>query len=141
MTTSPAVAADTQKSTRVARGPVSWSADLSRVDADDVNVRFVQGALGLRRTDTTVTATTAGERGYGTQVLAPRTLDRPVDRVRAELSARTPSGARVAVEVRGRSADGAWTEWREVEGAAAAALPRTVATVQARLTLWDTDGR
>ncbi|MET9480741.1 hypothetical protein [Streptomyces sp. NPDC006638] len=141
VTTSPAVAADTQKSTRVARGPVSWSADLSRVDADDVNVRFVQGALGLRRTDTAVTATTAGERGYGAQVLAPRTLDRPVNRVRAELSARTPSGARVTVEVRGRSADGAWTEWREAAGTTAVALPRTVATVQARLTLWDGNGR
>ncbi|WP_327238047.1 hypothetical protein OG349_32845 [Streptomyces sp. NBC_01317] len=141
VTASPAVAADTQKSTRVAQGPVTWSADLSRVDADDVNVSFAHGALGLRRTDTRVTATTAGERGYGTQVLAPRTLDRPVNRVRAELSARTPSGARVTVEVRGRSAEGTWTEWREVEGTTAVALPRTVAAVQARLTLWDEDGR
>ncbi|MFI5757262.1 hypothetical protein [Streptomyces sp. NPDC051569] len=136
---SPAVAADTQKSTRVASDAVSWRADLSPIDADDVNVRFAQGELSIRRQDFHAAAT-GSEEAYGSQVLAPEKLDRPVNRVRAELSARIPSGARVTVDIRGRADDGSWTEWREVESGAAA-LPRTVSTVQARLTLQDKDGQ
>ncbi|MFD5030343.1 hypothetical protein ACFWM0_07960 [Streptomyces sp. NPDC058405] len=136
--TSPAGAADSQKSTRVASGGITWPANLTRIDADDVNVRYAQGALRIRQQDFH-SASAGTEQGYGTQVLAPKKLDRPVNRVRAELSARVPSGARVSVDVRGRAEDGSWTEWREAAGTAAA-LPRTVTTVQARITIWDKDG-
>ncbi|MEV6419479.1 hypothetical protein [Streptomyces sp. NPDC051662] len=135
---SPATAADAYVSTRGAADGVSWSEDLSRVDSDDVNVRHSHDGLRLRDPDTRTASARSG-RGYGSQVLAPRTLDRPVNRVRAELMARLPSGARVTVEVRGGSADGSWTEWREV-AATAVALPRTVSTVQARVTLTDESG-
>ncbi|MFD7900001.1 hypothetical protein [Streptomyces sp. NPDC059743] len=153
VTAQPAGAADTQNSTRVASGEASasgeiaWRADLSRVDADDVNVRYAQGALTIRQRDFRSTAV-GSEAGYGSQILAPRTLDRPVNRVRAELTAQVPSGARVAVDVRGRAEDGSWTEWREADTSteasptgSAVALPRTVVAVQARITLWDKGGQ
>ncbi|WP_066946504.1 hypothetical protein [Streptomyces lushanensis] len=147
VTAQPAGAAGTRASARAASeevsGEISWRADLSRVDTDDVNVRHTRGALAVRQRDFRTTAE-GGEAGYGSQVLPPRTLDRPVNRVRAELSAEVPSGARVAVEVRGRAEDGSWTEWRGTEAgpeASAVSLPRTVVAVQARITLWDKAGQ
>ncbi|WP_046495172.1 hypothetical protein [Streptomyces odonnellii] len=144
VTAPPAGAADTQKSTRVASdatpAPVTWNAGLSRVDADDVNVRYTHGALRVEQRGFRPAAE-GGDAGYGSQVLAPRTLDSPVNRVEARLSADVPSGARVAVDVRGRAEDGSWTEWRETAAdGAAVTLPRTVTAVQARITLWDTEG-
>ncbi|MFD7312866.1 hypothetical protein [Streptomyces sp. NPDC059883] len=136
--TSPATAADARVSTRVAPDGISWTEDLSRVGSDDVNVRHSPGGLRVLARDFRTASAESG-RGYGARVLAPRTLDRPVNRVRAELTARLPAGARVAVEVRGRSGDGSWTEWREV-AATAVTLRRTVSTVQARLTLTDASG-
>lgn len=139
--TQPAGAADGQKSTRVASAPVSWSADLSRVTSDDVNVRYVHGALSVRDTRFRPASAETG-RGYGTQILAPRELDAPVNRVSADLVTATPAdaGAEVAVDVRGRSAGGTWTEWTPADEGAAV-LPRAVTTVQARITLWDTEGQ
>lgn len=138
--TQPAGAADGQKSTRVASAPVSWSADLSRVTSDDVNVRYAHGALSVRDTAFRPASAETG-RGYGTQILAPRELDAPVNRVSADLVTATPAdaGAEVAVDVRGRSAGGTWTEWTPADKGAAV-LPRAVTTVQARITLWDTEG-
>lgn len=98
-------AADGQKSTRVEPAPVSWSADLTGVTPDDVNVRYAKGALSVRDTAFRPASAETG-RGYGTQVLAPETLDAPVNRVSAELVADLPGGtdAEVVVDVRGRSA-------------------------------------
>ncbi|MEU6736334.1 hypothetical protein ABZ929_24635 [Streptomyces physcomitrii] len=132
-----ALADDSARSTRVAAGPVSWSAALDEVDADDANVRWTDGALRLRGT-TLRAASAEGTRGHGTQVLAAEKLDKQVNRVRAELSGTVPEGT-VLVDVRGRAADGGWTEWREATGAEAV-LPRTVRTVQARLTFQDPKG-
>ncbi|HZG03549.1 MAG TPA: hypothetical protein VE546_08250 [Streptomyces sp.] len=142
-----AAAGDARPSTRVASaagpgGPAqSWTADLSRVDADDAGVRHTDGALRL--VGGGPAAVSAGTEGHhGTQVLAPRELDRPADRVRARPAADVPDGARIAVDVRGRTGNGPWTEWREAgAGEAAAVLPRPVTTVQVRLMLWDTTGR
>lgn len=145
VTTPTAGAADGQKSTRVETEPVSWSADLSRITSDDVNVRYAQGALSVRKTSFRPASAETG-RGYGAQVLAPRTLDAPVNRVSAELVTHTPgdAGAEVVVDVRGRSAQGTWTEWTPAGRGGAdrgtAVLPRAVTTVQARITLWDTEG-
>ncbi|MFB6949801.1 hypothetical protein ACFCXP_09245 [Streptomyces niveus] len=139
--TSPAGAADARKSTRVESAPASWSADLTRITSDDVNVRHTQGALSVRSTTFRPASAETG-RGYGTQVLAPRELDAPVNRVVAELAADTPSDAdaEVVVDVRGRSAGGTWTEWIPADRGPAV-LPRAVTTVQARITLWDTTGK
>ncbi|MFC8824591.1 hypothetical protein ACFT9I_04430 [Streptomyces sp. NPDC057137] len=138
--TPPAGAADGQKSTRVASSPTSWSADLTRITSDDVNVRWTQGALSVRSTTFRPASAETG-RGYGTQVLAPEELDAPVNRVSAELDADTSSSAdaEVVVDVRGRSAQGGWTEWIPADGSPAV-LPRAVTTVQARITLWDAEG-
>ncbi|MTE21102.1 hypothetical protein F0L17_18655 [Streptomyces sp. TRM43335] len=139
-------------STRVAPGaqdaPVqTWQADLSHVDADDAGVRHTKGALrttaGTDDVSSAPSAVSAGAPGrHGTQVLAPHRIDHPADRFRAELDARVPDDARVAVDVRGRSGEGRWTEWREAgpDEAGAAVLPRAVTTVQVRLVLWDTTG-
>lgn len=149
LATPPAGAADGQKSTRVASAPATWSADLTRITSDDVNVRWTDGALRVRSTAFRPASAESG-RGYGSQVLAPRELDAPVNRISADLTAATPSadasptsspsaGAEPAVDVRGRSAGGAWTEWTPADGGSAL-LPREVTTVQARITLWDPAG-
>ncbi|GAA2127542.1 hypothetical protein [Streptomyces synnematoformans] len=116
--------------------PAAWRADLSRVDADDVNVRYAQGGLRLR-SPTAAPASLGPVPGEGTQVLAPERLDRPVNRVRAALDARVPAGAEAAVDVRGRAPGGGWTEWLPAGGEAAGAArpPFAVTEVQARLTL------
>ncbi|MFW6692327.1 hypothetical protein [Streptomyces sp. MAR4 CNX-425] len=119
--------------------PATWRADLSDIDADDVNVRYVHGDLRLRSRSAGPASLQhpAGAPGEGTQVLAAERLDRPVNRVRADLGARAPAGAEVAVDVRGRAADGGWTEWLPAGAgtADAARLPFAVSEVQARLTL------
>ncbi|MEO3847322.1 hypothetical protein ABGB09_06635 [Streptomyces sp. B8F3] len=116
--------------------PATWRADLSDVGADDVNVRYVQGDLRLR-SQTAAPASLHSVPGEGSQVLAPERLERPVNRVRAELDARVPAGADIAVDVRGRAPDGGWTQWLPAGGGAAdaARLPFAVTEVQARLTL------
>ena len=123
-----------------AGGPVSWRADLSQVDQDDVNVRYAAGALKLRAKDFRPDAGSAGA-GYGTEVLAAHRLDQPVNRVRAELDADVPAGSEVVVDVRGRTGDGTWTEWRQATDGTPAVLPRPVIQVQARITFDDATGR
>ncbi|HEX5567439.1 MAG TPA: hypothetical protein VFY14_11035 [Streptomyces sp.] len=136
LTVSSAAAEDPRRSPQEAPGTdparsaaQSWRADLTQVDADDTAVRHTAGELRLTRA------------GQGVQILTPRKLDRPVNRVRAELTAQVPHGARVDVDVRGRTGEDPWTEWREAGGAATTAvLPHAVTTVQVRLTLWDPTG-
>jgi len=133
LTVSSAAAEDPGHSPQAAPGAdpaQSWTADLTQVDADDTGVRHTDGELRLT------------EAGQGVQILPPRKLDHPVNRVRAELTAQVPDGARVDVDVRGRPGEEPWTEWREAGGAAdTAVLPRAVTTVQVRLTLWDPTGK
>ncbi|MFI7392833.1 hypothetical protein [Streptomyces tendae] len=118
---------------------VSWSADLSRTGSDDVNVRYDAGALRVR--DGSVSPASLGrDRGYASAVLDPHHVDRPVDRVAVEVDATVPDEASVEVDVRGRAADGTWTEWRRAAAGAPAQLPRDVVDVQARLTLWNAEG-
>ncbi|GAA2598179.1 MULTISPECIES: hypothetical protein [Streptomyces] len=119
--------------------PVSWRADLSRTGADDVNVRYRSGALRVR--DGSVSpASLDRDRGFASAVLDPHRLDRPVNRVAVDLDATVPDAASVEVDVRGRAADGTWTEWRRAATGAPAELPRDVLDVQARLTLWNAKG-
>ncbi|MFG2314479.1 hypothetical protein [Streptomyces tendae] len=130
----PAPAADA-----VPPASVSWSADLSRTGSDDVNVRYGAGALRVR--DGSVSPASLGrDRGYASAVLDPHHVDRPVDRVAVEVDATVPDEASVEVDVRGRAADGTWTEWRRAAAGAPAQLPRDVVDVQARLTLWNAEG-
>ncbi|WP_230425065.1 hypothetical protein [Prauserella cavernicola] len=98
-------------------GP-SWTAEVSTVDADDTGVRH----------DGTVLTTTRPGTGY--LVLAQRDLDRPVNRVVADVDAVVPDGTSVRVEVRGLDGD-RWTQWTP----AGSTLDRAVTTVQARVEL------
>lgn len=131
----PAPAADAA----VPPAPVSWRADLSRTGADDVNVRYDAGALRVR--DGSVSPASLGrDRGYASAVLETHHVDRPVNRVAVDLDATVPDAASVEVDVRGRAADGTWTEWRRAAAGAPADLPRYVVDVQTRLTLWNAKG-
>ncbi|GAA3995959.1 hypothetical protein GCM10022384_49080 [Streptomyces marokkonensis] len=135
LATAPAPAAD------AAPPPPSafWRPDLSRTGADDVNVRYESGTLRVR--DGSVNPASLGrDRGYASAVLETHHLDRPVNRVAVSLDATVPAAASVEVDVRGRAADGTWTEWRSAATGTPAELPRHVVDVQARLTLWNAEG-
>ncbi|MFG2679676.1 hypothetical protein [Streptomyces sp. NPDC048392] len=119
--------------------PVSWRADLSRTGTDDVNVRYGSGALRVR--DGSVSPASLGRnRGYASAVLDTHHVERPVNRVTVDLDATVPEAASVEADVRGRTADGTWTEWRRAAAGTPARLPRDVVDVQARLTLWNVKG-
>jgi hypothetical protein len=115
---------------------VAWQADLSVVDGDDVNVRNDRGALTLA--DPVARTSTTTGRGY--LLTAERALDRPVNRVTAETTARTPRGTAVEVDVRGKLSSYDWTEWTPATGGSAM-LPQAVTTVQVRVALSSADGR
>ncbi|WP_311765186.1 hypothetical protein [Streptomyces zingiberis] len=104
----------------------------------EVNIRRTGATLRLGDPGT-APASLETEGGHGSAVLPSRELDRAVNRVAAEVTARLPRGAHAEVDVRGRDGRGAWTEWREATGAPAL-LPRAVTEVQARLTLLATAG-
>ncbi|MEC3977633.1 hypothetical protein [Amycolatopsis sp. H20-H5] len=111
----------------------SWHADLSTVDGDDVNVRADAGTLTLRnaawhRKPDVI----AGSAGY--LVLGEQQLGRPVNRVSAQVSAETPKGTTVEVDVRGRTGPQDWTEWLPATPGAAQ-FPATVDSVQVRVAL------
>ncbi|MFJ7771110.1 hypothetical protein ACIQ1J_22600 [Streptomyces sp. NPDC097107] len=117
----------------------SWRPDLTRTGADDVNVEYAAGALRVR--DGSVSPASLGRRGgYASAVLEAHRVDRPVNRVTVDLDATVPEAASVEVDVRGRTAGGTWTEWRQAVTGTAVELPRDVVDVQARLTLWNAEG-
>lgn len=109
-----------------------WQADLSVVDADDVNVRHTR--TGLRLTDARPPAAPARRSAVaeGMLVTAARTLAAPATRVRADVTVTTRPGAVATVQVRGWRASG-WTEWRDAVPAAVFDSP--VRRVQARVVL------
>ncbi|MGW4921584.1 hypothetical protein [Streptomyces parvulus] len=117
----------------------SWTPGLTPAGGDDVNVRYGDGAL--RVSDGSVApASLGGDRGYASAVLETHRVERPVNRVSVTLDATVPEAAGVEVDVRGRAADGTWTEWRRAAASTPARLPRDVVDVQARLTLWNAEG-
>jgi peptidoglycan hydrolase-like protein with peptidoglycan-binding domain len=114
---------------------VSWQAKLGVQGGDVVGVRYADGALSLRSSGVRP-ASAGGEGTYGSAVLPVRDLGRTVHRVSVNLTAKTPDGTRVAVDVRGREGGGTWTEWREAKAGSPALLPHAASAVQARVTLW-----
>ncbi|RIV40795.1 hypothetical protein [Micromonospora radicis] len=109
-----------------------WHADLSVVDADDVNVRHTR--TGLRLADARPPAAPAPRSAVaeGMLVTPTRNLSRPATRVRAEVAAAAKSGATATVQVRGWRTSG-WTEWRDA--VPAAVFDQPVRQVQARVVL------
>jgi hypothetical protein len=114
----------------------TWTADVSTVDYDDVNVTGAGGTLTLADAAWHRTAQVfAGSEG--SFITAEHTLGSPANRVSAQLSADTPKGTAVDVEVRGRTGVDDWTEWTP----AGTAFKTAVSAVQARISLHsDTDG-
>src|SRR3954451_15550031 len=88
----------------------TWTADLSTVDTDDVNVAATGGALTLADAAWHRTARVlAGSEG--SLITAEHTLATPANRVSADLTADAPKGTSVEVDVRGRTGADDWTEW------------------------------
>jgi hypothetical protein len=105
----------------------TWTAALSAIGADDVNVAYTNDALRL----TTAASAPASQRlatPEGMLLLAPHTLATPANRITADFDGRTHAGA--SVEARGLSG-GVWSEWRQ----AGTALPTAVSTIQVRIVL------
>jgi hypothetical protein len=114
-------------------GSAGWTADLSTVDTDDVNVAAAGGALTLADAAWHRTARVfAGSEG--SLITAEHTLGAPANRVSAELSADTPKGTSIDVDVRGRTGANDWTEWTP----AGSTLGSTVGSVQVRISLHST---
>jgi hypothetical protein len=144
----------------------SWAPDLRAGEAAGVSATADGAQLDpdsahLAPQDDTTTMTEGAQdadpsalvpTGYLT--LDPRHLSRPTDRVDSTLVAQLPPGSEATVDVRGRRANGGWTEWipstpaaddvtgadRGTEGApdtteATAELPEATTEVQSRLVL------
>src|SRR4051812_25806378 len=111
----------------------SWTADVSTVDNDDVNVAAASGTLTLADPSTQRTALVMAV-DEGSLITAEHALGSPANRVSAELSADTPKGTEVDVDVRGKTGVNDWTEWTP----AGTAFRTSVSTVQARITLRST---
>ncbi|MEV6008720.1 hypothetical protein AB0M29_18115 [Streptomyces sp. NPDC051976] len=134
--TVPAATADT-----AGASPARWSVDLGGGGAQEVNLRHVGGAFAVASQTFHPAAAGTGGTGYGSQTEPAHSLAAPANRVTADLRADLPAGATAAVDVRGLTAQGTWTEWREATLTAPAILPATVTAVQSRVTVQDTGGR
>ncbi|HEY8371911.1 MAG TPA: SH3 domain-containing protein [Pseudonocardiaceae bacterium] len=115
-------------------GSPQWTADLSVVDADDSGVVSTDGVVRLAPGNDSPASIRNGER-LGMLVLPERQLDRPVNRISAEVSSMVPPAAELAIDVRGLRADGNWTEWTEIRPDAPAVLPEPTTRVQVRAML------
>ncbi|WUH89496.1 hypothetical protein OG900_04560 [Streptomyces sp. NBC_00433] len=114
-----------------------WTVDLGPAGADEVNLVHTAGALRVASRAFHPAAAGGATAGFASQTEPAHTLSAPVDRVTADLRADLPAGASAVVDVRGRAADGSWTEWREATAGAPADLPVEVTAVQSRITLQD----
>ncbi|MEU1885699.1 hypothetical protein ABZ491_09505 [Micromonospora rifamycinica] len=123
-----------------AAGGERWSIDLAVGGGDDVNVRSDTGLLRLadtRPTRRTRPAALAASVAEGALLAPARTLAGPANRIHADLTAETPAGTTVQVQVRGARSTG-WTEWREA-GGAPAVFDRPVSRIQTRVLLTTRD--
>ena len=116
--------------------PESWRADLSSIGGDVSNV--VNTGDGLTLGEENVRQSVYGERrGYGIYTLSAKTLDYPVNRIRAVSKAEVPAGAELLIEARVRKTGEGWSEWTIVSAKSPAVLPQSGEEVQARLTFID----
>ena len=67
-------------------------------------------------------------------------LAEPANTFAADVASTVPDGAELAIDVRGRLADGQWSEWTEIRPDAPGVLPATVTDVQLRVMLSAPDG-
>jgi hypothetical protein len=118
-------------------GSAGWTVDLGPAGADEVNLAHTAGALRVASPAFHPAAAGSASAGFASQTEAAHTLSTPVNRVTADLQADLPAGASAVVDVRGRAADGSWSEWREATSSVPADLPAEAIVVQSRITLQD----
>uniref|UniRef100_A0AAU2JKJ7 SH3 domain-containing protein n=1 Tax=Streptomyces sp. NBC_00049 TaxID=2903617 RepID=A0AAU2JKJ7_9ACTN len=75
------------------------------------------------------------EGSRGTYVAPEIPTGRWVSALRIDARAETPTGTSALVEVRGRDATGAWTQWREAGPDGRTRLPKPVSSLQTRVSL------
>ncbi|HEY3505974.1 MAG TPA: SH3 domain-containing protein [Actinocatenispora sp.] len=112
----------------------NWHESLGHLAPDQVNL--ARGAGGVTIADPDVhPAAAGGDRGYGMEMLTPRTLAGPVDQVSVTIDGTVPAGASATVDVRTADTGGQWSSWQPASGTPA--TPTTPADqVQLRITLW-----
>ncbi|GEL22135.1 hypothetical protein PSU4_10890 [Pseudonocardia sulfidoxydans NBRC 16205] len=146
-TVTPAVAAEST----TGAGSASWTADLAAGDGTGVDTgsgSVVLDPAAAHQAPRDAQSPRGAEGGEdaatGYLTLEPRTLPRPTDQVDSTLDADLPPGSDVTVDVRGRSANGGWTEWIPSTASSptesTAQLPETTSQVQSRLVLTATPG-
>jgi hypothetical protein len=114
----------------------SWTADLGGGDAVGVVVADGAARLDLSGAHLMPADSDGAPVPTGLLTLDAHRLAAPTDRIGTEVAADLPVGSTAGLDVRGRRADGAWTEWvPAVDGVAA--LPERVPEVQGRLVLTD----
>jgi hypothetical protein len=70
----------------------------------------------------------------------PLALTAPANTFAAAVTSTVPGGAELAIDVRGRRADGQWSEWTEIRPSAPAVLPVSTEDVEVRAMLSAPDG-
>jgi hypothetical protein len=116
-------------------GPQRWAPPLAGmttgVDIAEGTARLTTGRDG---TETGPAALRGAER-QGLLDLGAHQFATPVNRIEAPVDGDAPPGTQIAVDVRGQSDDGQWTEWIPAAAGAPAILPEPTRTVAARLAL------
>ncbi|KAA2264821.1 hypothetical protein F0L68_07005 [Solihabitans fulvus] len=115
-------------------GGATWTADLSTANPDSSNVATDGRTLRLGGGPAEQASARTGER-TGLFVFDPHTLARPTASVEADLVGSVPTGAELAVDVRGTRIDGSWTEWVEATSGGHAVLSEATTRVQVRAVL------
>lgn len=115
-------------------GAASWTVNLADPAAQSHGVAHTGGGLTLA-SDAYAPAAAGGTDRQGWTVLPAHTLNTAANQVSVVTDATTPAGTTVTVEVRGGTADGHWTEWRESAAGTPAELPAAADRMQARIDL------
>lgn len=113
-----------------------WQVNLARPGNGSTNVSTGPVRLGAdaNRAASVESALRTGMAVY------PHTLATRANTFAAEVTSTVPAGAELAVDVRGRRADGQWTEWAEIRPGAPGVLPVAAKDVEVRAMFSAPDG-
>jgi hypothetical protein len=141
------VVAGTLSAAHAAPATTSWSAPLAEgegagVAVGDDGARLDPAGTHLAPAEPDPSLTEGGPDATlasepvptGLLTLPARTLETPADRVDTAVDGDLPEGSTATVDVRGRRANGAWTEWIPADRGSTA-LPEPTTEVQPRLVL------
>jgi hypothetical protein len=112
-----------------------WQVDLARPGAGSTNVATGPVRLGTadNRAASVESALRTGMAVY------PHRLATPANTFTATVTSTVPTGAELAIDVRGRNGDG-WTEWAEIRPDAPGVLPVSAKDVEIRAMITAPDG-